>query len=409
MNNESWDLIVVGAGAAGLMAAAEAGRLKLKVLVLEGQKEPGAKLLMCGGGRCNATNVKITEKDYHAGCSHTLRHVLKAFSTDDALRFFEQWRAPLLLQEDGCYFSADGSARTILKALMGAAAGGGAQVRCGVRVASIAFQSGGFNVVAGHDMLRARSVLITTGGLSYPLTGSDGAGYKFAESFGHQPVPARPALTPLSASSELFSGLSGIVVPVALSLWVEHRKVQTLHGPLLFTHHGFSGPAPLEISRAWFDARGQEGKVKADFFPDMKQEGVGFLFQPGPKSLKTLLCAYLPERLVLILLGQAGVDGLKRPGMSEVGKDARHSLERVLRSFTLPVKDVVGYSRAEITAGGVDLKELKGASLESRLQEGLYFAGEVVDVDGRIGGFNLHWAWASAVSAARAIAKKSVV
>ncbi len=407
MANESYDLIIIGAGAAGLMAAAEGAKLKLKVLVLEGQKEPGTKLLMCGGGRCNATNVKVSEKDYHAGCAHTLRHVLKGFSTGDALGFFEQWGAPMALQEDGCYFSADNSARTVLKSLTGAAAGNGAQVRCGARVSSVAFQDGCFNVVAGGSVERARAVLVTTGGLSYPVTGSDGSGYQFAENFGHQVVATRPALTPLSTESEIFTSLSGIVVNAGLSLWVEHRKVHAVQGPLLFTHHGFSGPVALEISRAWIDARSRNGKVRADFFPDVKNDGVDFLFQgAGQKSLKNLLGTRLPERLVLILLGQAGVDGSKRPGMSEVGKNDRHSLERVLRAFTLPVKDAAGYPKAEITAGGVDLKELKGASLESRLQEGLYFAGEVVDVDGRIGGFNLHWAWASGVSAARAIAKR---
>lgn len=406
MENKTYDLIIIGAGAAGLMAAAEAGRLKLSVLVLERQKEPGAKLLMCGGGRCNATNAVISEKDYHAGCAHTLKHVLKNFSTDDALRFFEQWRAPLTLTEEGCYFSADDTARTVLKALMGAAAGHGAAIRGGVRVRSVAAQGGEFNIAGDGFIERAKAVLVATGGLSYPSTGSDGAGYTIAESFGHQLVATRPALTPLSASSELMASLSGIVVNVGLTLWVEHRKIHMVRGPLLFTHHGFSGPAALEMSRAWVDARQHNGKIRVDFFPDIKNDGVDFLFSPGQKSLKTLLSAHLPERLVLILLGQAGVDALKRPGMSEVGKNDRHALEKVLRAFTLSVKDTAGYARAEITAGGVDLKELKGASLESRLQEGLYFAGEVLDVDGRIGGFNLHWAWASAVSAARAAAKR---
>ncbi|MBF0594592.1 MAG: aminoacetone oxidase family FAD-binding enzyme [Candidatus Omnitrophica bacterium] len=409
MENNTFDLIIVGAGAAGLMAAAEASHFKLKVLVLEGQKEPGLKILMCGGGRCNATNVKVTEKDYHAGCEHTLRHVLKNFSTQDVLRFFEQWQAPLALQEDGCYFSADGSARTVLKALMAAAQSGGAQIRLGAKVSSLAVQDGKFNVVAGGQVEQSRSVLITTGGLSYPLTGSDGSGYKLAERFGHRLVPSRPALTPLMASSEMFTSLSGIVVNVGLNLWVGGKKVHTVKGPLLFTHHGFSGPAALEMSRAWVDGRAKKGEVKIDFFPQEKLPGADFLFQgtgPREKSLKNLLTAWLPERLVVILLGAAGVDGLKRPGMSEVSKNDRHAIERVLRAFPLPIKDTMGYAKAEITSGGVDLKELKGASLESRLQEGLYFAGEVIDVDGRIGGFNLHWAWASAVSAARVIAKK---
>ncbi|MBF0388243.1 MAG: aminoacetone oxidase family FAD-binding enzyme [Candidatus Omnitrophica bacterium] len=402
---ESWDLIIVGAGAAGLMAAAEASRLKLKVLVLEGQKDPGLKLLMCGGGRCNATNVKVTDKDYSAGCAHTLRHVLKHFSSEDAVRFFEQWGAPLALQEDGCYFSADGNARTVLKALLSAAAAGGARLRTEARVTAITAQDGGFNVVVNEDCETTRRVLITTGGRSYPATGSDGSGYGFAECFGHRIIAPRPALTPLLAGAETFTSLSGIVVPAGLSLWAAGKKEHSVKGPLLFTHHGFSGPVALEMSRAWVDARARQGAVRVDFFPDERREGAEFLFQDeAQKSLKTCLAARLPERLAVALLHAAGVDGLKRPGKSEVSRSDRRALERVLRACPLPVKDTMGYAKAEITAGGVDLKELKGAALESRLQAGLYFAGEVLDVDGRIGGFNLHWAWASAAAAARAAA-----
>jgi predicted Rossmann fold flavoprotein len=402
-----YDVIIVGAGAAGLMAAAEAGRLKLRVLVLEGKGEPGAKLLMCGGGRCNATNIKITEKDYSAGCVHTLRHVLKGFSTQDAVRFFERWRAPLVLQDDGCYFSADGQARTVLKALMGAAAGNGAAFRYHSRVAAITAKDGAFVVSGDGFSLAARAVLVTTGGLSYSVTGADGSGYELAGAFGHRLVATRPALTPLVALTDSFSGLSGIVVPAELSLWAAGKKIEAVRGPLLFTHHGFSGPVSLEISRAWLDARAQKGEVRADFFPHEKSPGVEFCFNgAGQRSLKNILMMSLPERLVLALLHLAGVDGAKRPGMSEVSKKDRQALEKVLRAFPLPVSSTAGYARAEVTAGGVDLRELKGASLESRLQAGLYFAGEVVDVDGRIGGFNLHWAWASAVSAARAIARQ---
>ncbi len=402
-----YDLIIIGGGAAGLMAAAEASRLKLRALVLEGGAHPGVKLLMCGGGRCNATHVKVTEKDYSCGCVHVLRHVLNGFSNQDAVRFFEQWGAPLALQDDGCYFSADGKARTVLSALLAAIRGNGAELRCGAKVHSIAVQDNIFNVTGGGFIEQARFVLVTTGGLSYPSTGSDGSGYVLAERFGHRLVPRRPALTPFITFGDVFASLSGIVVQVRLSLWVAGRKIKTIQGPLLFTHHGFSGPVALEMGRAWLDAHSSGGEVKADFLPELEADGLKVVFRAaGQRSLKNVLGELLPERLVVLLLSMASVDGLKRPGMSELTRDEKHSLERALRAETLPVKDTAGYAKAEITAGGVDLNELKGASLESRLQEGLYFAGEVVDVDGRIGGFNLQWAWSSAVSAVRAIARK---
>ncbi|MBF0619825.1 MAG: aminoacetone oxidase family FAD-binding enzyme [Candidatus Omnitrophica bacterium] len=405
--NDIYDLIIVGAGAAGLMAAAEAGALGFKAVVLESQREPGLKILMSGGGRCNATNARVTEKDYAAGCEHTLRHVLKTFSSSEAVAFFEQWGAPLSLQETGEYFSADNKARTVRDALLRAVSAGKVEILCQHPVKNITVQDGLFNVVAEGAIRRARAVVVTTGGLSYPSTGSSGAGYALAESFGHQLVSARPALTPFLASRDIFATLSGIAVPVRLSLWALGRKLRSVEGPMLFTHNGFSGPAPMEISCPWIDARNDEGEIRVDFFPTEKGQGIGFILDnAGQQNLKNLLARSLTERLALVLLSEAKVDGFKHPGKNELWNKEKKALERVLREYTLPVDNVMGYAKAEATAGGVDLKELKGATLESRLQPGLYFAGEVLDVNGRIGGFNLQWAWASAVAVIRAVAKK---
>lgn len=407
MSEMRFDLIIIGAGAAGLMAAGEGARLGLKVLVLEGKKEPGLKLLMCGGGRCNVTHAKVTERDYHASCVHTLRHVLKHFSVLDAVNFFETHGAPLQLLEDGCYFSADDQARTVLNALLTYAREAGVAFLYEHRVSSVVWDKALFNVVSNGVVFNAPAVLVATGGFSYPATGADGAGYIFAESFGHSVVATRPALTPWLASSDTFIRIPGIALPVRLSLWVGGKKIKKTEGPLLFTHQGFSGPAVLEMSAAWLDARPLNGEVRVDFFPTLKGEGIDFLFIGGKhQNLKNMLTPVLTERLAWILLDEARVDGAKHSVAGEITNKEKHALTRVLRAYPLPIKDVVGYGKAEITAGGVDLRELKGATLESRLQEGLYFAGEVLDVDGRIGGFNLHWAWASAVAAAHAVAKK---
>ncbi len=406
MENTTYDLIIIGAGAAGLMAAAEAARLGLKVLVLEGQREPGLKLLISGGGRCNATNARVSAKDYSAGCAHTLRHVLKTFTPRDAVAFFEQWGAPLVLQETGEFFSADDKARTVRDALVTAATRQGAEIVCSHRVDTAVADKGAFNVI-GHGLMEtSRALLVTTGGLSYPATGSDGAGYQLAAAFGHRIVATRPALVPLLASDDVFASLSGIVVPARLSLWSKGRKHLSIDGPLLFTHHGFSGPAPMEMAGHWL-ARQQEGAViRVDLLPQIKGDDIEPLVAAldARRSVKNMLTNFLPERLVLLLLAQAGIDA-QRPAAG-LGKKEKKALAEALRACPLPVKETAGYAKAEVTSGGVDLNEVKGATLESRLQEGLYFAGEVLDVDGRIGGFNLHWAWASGVAAARAIAKK---
>jgi predicted Rossmann fold flavoprotein len=407
MENTTHDLIIIGAGAAGLMAAAEVSHAGLQVLVLEGQREPGLKVLITGGGRCNVTNARISEKDFNAGCAHTLRHVLKTLSSRDVVAFFEKWGAALVLQETGEFFAEDDKARTVRDALLRAAEDGGARIMCHQKVSSIAVQDGHFNVVAGHEVFMARCVLLTTGGLSYPATGSDGSGYHLAESFGHVIVPTRPALVPLVASRPVLAHLSGITLPVRLSLWAERRKLKVIEGPLLFTHNGFSGPAPMEMAAHWLAVRDQaEARVCCDFLLNMKGEGLDLLADPAVvrRSVKNVMATALPERLVLALIEEAGVDSQRLAG--ELSNKDKKSLIQAFRAYPLPIADVMGYSKAEVTAGGVDLKELKGATLESRLQEGLYFAGEVVDVDGRIGGFNLHWAWASGVAAARAIVKK---
>ncbi|MBF0330973.1 MAG: aminoacetone oxidase family FAD-binding enzyme [Candidatus Omnitrophica bacterium] len=407
MENTINDLIIIGAGAAGLMAAAEASQAGLRVLVLEGQREPGLKILITGGGRCNVTNARISEKDFNAGCSHTLRHVLKTFPPRQAVDFFEKWGAPLALQETGEFFSGDNKARTVRDALIRAVEHGGARILCDRKVSAMATQDGQFNVVAGHDVFVGKNVLVTTGGLSYPATGSDGSGYHLAESFGHLILPTHPALVPLVAARQVLAHLSGITLPVRLALWAQGRKLKVIEGPLLFTHNGFSGPAPMEMAGPWLAVKAQTGSmINCDFLPQIKGDGIDFVLDPSVarRSVKNIISGFLPERLVLVLLEEAGVDSHRLA--IDLSNEDKRSIGRMLRAYPLPVADVMGYSKAEVTAGGVDLKELKGATLESRLQQGLFFAGEVVDVDGRIGGFNLQWAWASGIAAARAIVKK---
>jgi predicted Rossmann fold flavoprotein len=389
------------------MAAGEVVHQGLSVLVLEGNRQPGAKLLLCGGGRCNATNVRVTEKDYYSSCRHTLKHVLRHFSTTDTLRFFAANGAPLECAEDGCYFSADNKARTVLDALLRYCQQGGVQLLCNNRVRSLEVQNGVFHVFGMQEVFTARTLLVATGGLSYPATGCDGSGYIFARNFGHKLVDPRPALTPFIAGDEVFSSLAGIVVPLRLSLWAQGRKLAVSEGPFLFTHNGFSGPSVLEIASAWLDCRQEGGELRADFFSSQKDEGIDFLLGHAPQpSLKNVITRTLPERLAVVLLALAKVDG-RLPALSgRLTREEKRSLGTALRALPLPVRDVAGYAKAEITSGGVDLKEVKGADLESRFQEGLFFAGEVLDVNGRIGGFNLHWAWASGIAAARAITRR---
>lgn len=394
-----YDLIIIGAGAAGLMAAQEAARFGLSVLVLEGKPSAGGKILLSGGGRCNATNAVVTEKDFNSGCPRTVRHVLEHFPPDKAVRFFEERGAPLKLEEDGKYFSSAGDAGVILRALLRAAEDAGAWIEYQRRVESVRCHDGLFRVAGNRFASEGRSLLIATGGLSYPATGSDGFGHALAKQFGHRIVPLIPALTSFKTNDALWRSLSGMAVPVRLTLWAGGRKVIEKEGPLLFTHEGFSGPVVLDMSRHWGVAQMEKDVgITIDFLP----QGPELHFKR--RHLKNAFAEVLPQRLVEVLLKKTQINGTKQYFNMRAAQ--RDMLDKILRSCPLPVSGVMGWGKAEVTAGGVDLNELKGASLESKPQSGLFFTGEVLDVDGRVGGFNLHWAWASGVAAASGVLKR---
>jgi predicted Rossmann fold flavoprotein len=397
--NIPYDLIIIGAGAAGLIAAQEAGRSGLSVLVLEGQAAAGAKILLSGGGRCNATNAVITEKDFNSGCPRTVRHVLEHFSADAAVRFFEERGVALQLEEDGKYFSSAGDANVVLRALLKAADGSGARIEYQRRVQKVSCQDGLFHVTGNGFAVQGCSILVATGGLSYPATGSDGFGHALAKQFGHRISPVFPVLTPFKTNDALWTSLSGIAVPVRLTLWASGRKVIEKQGSLLFTHEGFSGPVVLDMSRHWGAAQKEkDAAISVDFLPQSPQ------LHYKRRHLKNAFAEVLPLRLVEVLLEKTEINGTKQ--YFNLRASQREALDKILRSCPLPISGVMGWGKAEVTAGGVDLEELKGASLESKLQPGLFFAGEVLDVDGRVGGFNLHWAWASGIAAASGVLRR---
>jgi predicted Rossmann fold flavoprotein len=381
------------------MAAQEAGRQGLRVVVLEGQSSPGAKILLSGGGRCNVTNAVVSEKDFNSGCPRTVRHVLEHFSPEEAVRFFEARSVALQLEEDGKYFSSAGDANVVLRALLKAADSSGARIAYQRRVQNVGYQDGLFHVAGNGFAMQGCSLLVATGGLSYPATGSDGFGHVLAKQFGHRINPVFPALTPLKTNDALWKSLAGIAVPVRLTLWAGGRKVVEKQGSLLFTHEGFSGPVVLDMSRHWgaFQMEKDAG-ILVDFLPQSPQ------LHFRRRHLKNVFAEALPQRLVEALLKITEINGTKQ--YFDLRANQREALDKILRACPLPISGVMGWGKAEVTAGGVDLEELKGASLESKLQPGLFFAGEVLDVDGRVGGFNLHWAWASGIAAASGVLRK---
>lgn len=402
-----YDTAVVGAGAAGLMAAICCRRQGLRTLLLDGREKIGAKILMSGGTRCNVTNQKVTEQDYQSEKIRSVRNVLRAFPPSRAVEFFRSLGVELVLEPGGKLFPSTHSGRTILDALMREADLRGVKLACGRKVESLQHGDGAF-VLGGKDFsVKARSVILCTGGLSFPTTGSDGSGYSLARAMGHSLVETSPSLTPLLTADEDWKKLSGVTLPVKLSLSEHGKKTAEYEGSFLFTHTGYSGPSVLNISRHWIRLKDSAAAVHANFLPAVKEdafrEALAASLAGNPKMLvKNFLSARLPEKLSHTILHKAGIPADRI--LNQLTKAERESLVRGVFHAVLTVSGSAGYAKAEVTAGGVPLEEIEESSMESRLQPGLFFAGEIVDVDGRIGGFNFQWAWSSAEAAAQGAA-----
>jgi len=376
--------------------------------VLDGAPRLGAKILISGGGRCNVTNATVEAADFWCPRSPFVRRVLRRFGAAQAAAFFGEIGVALHEEAGGKLFPDTNRARSVLDALLGEAARRGVRIETGRRVTAVAPVAGGYRVETTRGPLEARRVVIATGGLSIPKSGSDGAGYAFARALGHAIVPTTPALAPLRLSGAFHGPLSGVAVDAEIVVRAAGDKAVRVPGALLFTHFGVSGPAALDASRFWHRAReeGREVRVEASFLPGERFETLDawLLGQARARPRQTLvrcLATRLPEALALAVLAAQGQDAVTPLG--QLRRDARMPLVRSLLEWPLPVVGSRGYDFAEVTSGGVSLDEVDPATMESRFRAGLHFVGEVLDVDGRIGGFNFQWAWSSAFVAGTGI------
>ena len=431
-------VIVVGAGAAGLTAALRAAEEGARVTLLNAHPKIGLKILMSGGTRCNVTHAEVTERDYHGGSRHFVARVLRAFPAQAARAWMESLGVHLKLEPTGKLFPDTDDARTVLDALLAAVARAGVEVRSGARVVrlepgtapgarwrlgiqrvtqSSAFPSSVAAVgvsewplppIAPDEWQEADAVILATGGLSFPRTGSDGVGVALARALGHTIVPTTPALTPLAASDPLCATLQGVTLEAELTLWVGERRAETVRGSFLFAHFGYSGPAALDLSRAWLRAEGAR-RVTASFLPGEREDALREQWvraggaQPA-LTVRRWLGERLPDALVVALAAECALDPATR--LAQAGRAQRRELCDRLLERQLPVTGTLGYEKAEATAGGVALSEVDPSTLESRLAPGIHLCGEMLDVDGRLGGFNFQWSWSSGTVAGRAAAAK---
>jgi len=392
VNQHSFDALILGAGAAGLMAAIEAARRGRRVAVLERAERPGKKILISGGGRANFTNLHARPENFLSTNPHFAKSALARYTPADFIRLVEQHGIAYHEKTLGQLF-CDGSAQQIVDMLMSECADAGVRVILATEVREVRRNdsSGAFTVDAGDDAYTAPALIVATGGLSIPKIGATGFGYDIARQFGVPVETCRPALVPLTlagAEHAHFADLTGVSAPVIASC-----GKRSFREKMLFTHRGLSGPAILQISSYWK----QPEAICIDWSPERR------LLTPlraaharrDLAAAKAALREQLPARLADRLLEAAAPQSWTNHALDE--------LERRLHAWTIAPAGTEGYEKAEVTAGGVSTSALSAQTMECRSVRGLYFIGEVVDVTGQLGGFNFQWAWASGAAAGRAV------
>jgi predicted Rossmann fold flavoprotein len=396
------DLVIVGGGAAGLAAAIAAGAHagSRRVVLLDGAKSLGAKILVSGGGRCNVTHETVTAADFF-GNRRIIKNVLAAWTVQQTVEWFGGMGVELKCEPGGKLFPVSDNARTVLNALVDRCRALHVDIRTGRRVDGIERSDGGFLVRASGEPITARSVILAAGGRSLPKSGSDGSGYELARSLGHSVTSTVPALVPLILHETMFHNtLSGLSQQVTLTTVVDRKPVDVRSGSLLWTHFGVSGPAVMDASRFWTLAR-EEG-VRADVYVNLLRDWTAdaarhwLITQAAAnprRSIAKMLAVAVPERLAEAVCASHEVDaGL---ASAQLPRAQRERLIAALTRLPLPVTTDRGWNYAEVTAGGVPLDEINYRTMESKFVPGLYVIGEMLDCDGRIGGYNFQWAWAT--------------
>lgn len=386
----SYDAIILGAGAAGLFCAGLAGQRGRRVLLVDHAAEPGAKILISGGGRCNFTNLYTAPDRFVSANPHFARSALARYTPADFLALIERhgiaWHEKTLGQ-----LFCDGSAKQIVAMLMAEASAGGVATRFGRPVTGVEHGPDGFRVDLDGSVATAPALVIATGGPSIPKIGATGFAYDLARRFGLKVVEPRPALVPLTLPGEeaLFRGLAGVAAPVA----ARAGSGPAFREAALFTHRGLSGPAILQASSYWRHG----GTVAVDFLPDHEAGWLRRAKAASPRAtLARTLGAALPDRLATALAERLSLPS----GLANIPDARLADAERTLAAWPFRPNGSEGFAKAEVTVGGIATTDLSSRTMEARRVPGLHAIGEAVDVTGWLGGYNFQWAWASAAAAA---------
>lgn len=406
-------VLVIGGGAAGLVAAVAAGRNGAEVIVLERMDRVGKKILATGNGRCNLTNINIDLKRYHSSYPKFVKGVLNQFNLHQTLDFFEQMGIAYKIEDAGKVFPMSEQASSVLDVLRYELQLLKVQEECNAEVIKIQRNNNQF-VLSLKDgrKITGDKVILATGGKSSPNLGSNGSGYELVIPFGHKLISPFPALVQLVLDAWFLKRLKGVKFDGKVSAVADNNVLQTEFGEVLFTEYGISGPPILQLSRKAGEILHQKKSrpyIFIDVFPDLSEDQIEnmilsrFSYHPE-KSIEFSFVGMMNKRLIPVILKEAGIEDLNK-SCAQINAKERKNIVNILKNWQIPIKGTQSWMQSQVTAGGIDVRDIDPNTMESKLIPGLYFAGEIMDVDGDCGGFNLQWAWSSGYIAGEVAAK----
>lgn len=401
---DKYDVIVVGGGPAGLIAAGRAAELGKSVLLLEKMRNAGRKLLITGKGRCNITNsAPISEFITHVFPNgRFLKKVFSQYYSQDILALLEKYKVEVTLERGGRYFPTSQKSNDILQALLGWCRDMKVEIRCGQKVEELLTQDDHIiGVRSNGKVLNAEKVILATGGLSYPATGSTGDGYQLAKSLGHSLVKAIPALVPLETEGQMAQELQGLNLKnVQAVVWSNGKKLGDAFGEMIFTHFGLSGPIILTLSRIAVMELQQNNQVEItiDLKPALDEQKLDLRLQRdlnehGKKKLVNIFKLWLPSKMIPVVINYLGIDAEKE--CHQLSAKERKQIRHLIKNLPFKVSNYRSFKEAIITAGGIPTNEITAKNMESKLVKGLHFAGELIDLDAETGGYNLQIAYST--------------
>lgn len=403
---------VIGGGAAGIVAAIAASYKGAAVTILEKNTRVGKKILVTGNGRCNLTNVNFSATNYHGKNPAFVRSALATFNFEKTISFFERLGVAHKVEEGGKVFPISNQASSVLDVLRYELEQVGVQTLCEAAVSNISVKDHQFLIdFQNGGKFKADRVILATGGKAAPNLGSNGSGYALATSLGHSIVEPFPALVQLKLAAVFFKQIQGVKFVGDAEIIVNNKSVGKASGEILFTEYGASGPPVLALSRkaGEFLQKGETAWLKLALINTCDRDELErYLikrFSDNPeKELVFSFVGYINKRLASVILKEAGIADIKKPA-GQVSPGERRKISRFLQDWRFQIKGTTSWPAAQVTAGGVDVREINRDTMESKIVPKLYFAGEVIDIDGDCGGYNLQWAWSSGFVAGESSAK----